>query len=538
LLWLALIALAVWQAWGVLPIAAVEGDDAAVAWSATAIAGGEPGSRQAAYNWFDQAGVYTILIAANRIAGFRCLTSYAAIAVLGTLLFVVLASLLIGRLLRLPPPVCAIALLLFPEVQAGASYANGTSLAAGLAAGALLVLLGSSGMGTAAASGVVLGLAGWIRPDAVLMAPLVVVLAARGDRRWAVRVAAVAGSAAVAFLALFTTSGGDLRQLLAHTGHFVVGARPVTAGIWAVLGSQVVRSTLAFFPLPLVLLTALGVHVMLRRRDWRSLTLAGLGVAPTWLVLGKMLSTPKYLYYTIPALAFVALYALVHSPRRRRVALIAALLLAAQYVIGVRLTLRAKPWAVDPRPAGAVLGSHELSRGGIARLGLAVGPGALIHTDDGPRLSSGILFAPLVWHAWKTELADNAESLRAVLCRLPAGTTSIFTASWYGRGVVNETLGRSGFRYRDTATLDADAARFTWTAHDRIVAHTSVETYSTSWSEREAGLRTAGSSNILYVAGSGRERAVVLEHLRPREMIADSVGTTCLSVFFVDLPTP
>jgi len=534
-LWAVFFALILYHVVGFFPVAAVEGDDAGIACGAELIAAGSPDARSVAYRYHAQPGVYSTVVGLRRIAGLPSLAGFQLISSVGSLIFVVVGAALLGGLLACPVPACGIALVLFQETFAGGSYANSTTPAATAALVGLYLLWCGGGPLQFVAAGLALGVAGWMRADAVLITPVALALVVQGSWRERLQRLAIAGVVALAtVLLLFAASGSGLRDLV-QDSWAIVGAGGWSHGIARIQEKQTVRAHLAYFSLPFAFAGAYGLLLMLRRRRWNLLFAFVLGFLPSWLVYVKNLSTPKWLYVCIPFVVLPALYGLLNGGKRRKaVTTLIVILFVGQYLVGSRLAFRAKPWAEQVRPDGLVLWSQNFRAGPITQAAVALGPGIAIPTDDGLRLGTGILFAPLAWHAQKVALAESAARLGAYLRGYEGERLDLYTGIWYARTVLNYILASSGFELARFEPLP-NAARYTWRLGRLTVVHTSVDSYTFDWSERRRGLDLVDSPSVVYVAGSGRERNLLIANLKPRRTIVDSVGITCLAAFEVDL---
>jgi len=535
ILWVAFLVVVLYQALGFFPVAAIDGDDAGIAAGAELIASGAPDAREVAYRFEAQPGVYSILVLLRRLVGLRCLEGFALISAVAALAFLLCSALLLADVLGVPVPVCGLALLMLQETLAAGNCANSAAPASAFAIAGLLLLARPGGWLHVAGAGLLIGIGGWLRPDVVAVTPVALVLLARVDRRRALRRLAFAGGVALAaFLLVYTASGCNLGELFGGLLMYTTTAEHKTSNVPWVLGVAAIRTYVAYFAFPVVLLAGYGLLLAAFRRQWHLLALFALGFAPAWLVHASNFTSPRYLYAAIPFLMLPALYGLLFPGRRKAVPAVAVLLLVGQYLVGARLVLRAKPWALEPKPSGLVVWSHEFDQGPLLRASIALGPGTVIPTFDGPRFSSGIAFSPLAWREYKLALATGVARIADYIRDFRGDRLEVCTSSWFARTVVNELLASSGFRLERLQLLTMPGAtQLLWRRGGLVVAHTHRQSYADEWSERGRVLDLVESFPVLYVAGGGGERQMLLEKISPRRIVFDSVDG--LTAFEIDL---
>ena len=368
----------------------------------------------------------------------------------------------------------------------------------------------------------------------VAATPVALVLLARVDRRGNLRRLALAAGVALATFLLFYTAGGySLGELFRGLLLYETTALHKTSNVPWVLG-VVIRTYVAYFAFPFAVLAGYGLVLAAFRRQWHLLALFVLGFAPTWLVHASTFDAPRYLYVAIPFVVLPALYGFFFPGKRKAVRAVVVLLLVVQYLVGARIVLRSKPWVLEPKPNGLVFWSHEFTKGPLLRASVAIGPGSVIPTANGPRFSSGIAFAPLAWREYKLPLATGAARIGEYIRDYGGDRLEVCTSSWFARSVVNELLASSGFHLdRLQPPPASDATRLLWRRGGLLVVHTNRESYADEWSERFRVLDLVESPRVFYVAGLGGERQMLLEKILPRRTVFDSIDG--LAAFEIDL---
>lgn len=535
--WFALVILLAWQLVGVWPAAPVEGDAEAIAAGAEGLAAGGPGGVERCYRYAGQVAIYALLAGARRFLGVACLPAFAALSAAAALAFVLLGAALVRRLLGVPYAAAGLALLLFQETGTSAFYPNSTIVAAAvLLAACAIASAGETTWTRGAASGAALAVAGLARADVALVAPVLPLLLYRGEaRRAAVAAAASVATALALYGAVSAALGAGPLAALHEAVEHMGGRAAVSGEVPGWLGHESVRSLVGFWSPGWLLGAALGGVSLVRRGAWKLLPVALAGTVPLFAAYARNLSSPKYLVYAIPFLALLGLAGLAETARwGRRAATLAVVLLAVHSALGLRVVVRSKPWIAPPGDALVLLG-RDFAGGPFSRVELALGGGTIVPTADGPRLASGVAFAPLVWHRAKASTARCQRRLEAVLASADAVPGELFSGSWLAQNATEVALRETGFTPVHRGRLPIPyGARSLWRRGTQTIVHTSCEIYSYEWRERAWALSHATSREVLYVAGGGRERAMMLSYAAARA-VCDDDGPTCLALLALDL---
>ena len=399
--WAIFAMMAIYYVLPVLPVTGVEGDDYAIAVGALRIARTGENTPGFTYRYDVQSGTYQALIWLHKATGVETLTLFCTLSALSAVAFVAFGMLLVSHLTKLPLPLSGVLLLIFPETPIEAYYGNSTIIAAALGLAGLYVLAARYGEFRLLLGGALLGIAVWMRFDAILLTPVVPVLLMSDDgdplARWraarvetavvAVVVMAVAG-------ALLWASGADMLRVFSATGAHRVHNYPLYA--WFM-------NTVAFLNVPVLGLLAIGLYVTVRRKAWCALAAAALGVAPVIVAYSGMLSTPKYYLYAVPFLALVAAPAAdtLFRPKTRAAKALAGVLLAFTLVQALApVDLSAIDRVVSWRWIGPIRGS-------------------MIRTDDHRRALTGTAYSPLMWLADKRRYARQHADITEAFATLP-----------------------------------------------------------------------------------------------------------------------
>lgn len=443
-IWLAVCG--VWFTWllvGIFPITPLEGDELGVIHGATTLAKGDARYWDLRYLYEIQPGSYVAISWLARLTDWSTEDAFAVLSVGGALLFAAGTALLIRRLLNAPWVLVAVAVLLSQEIWAGAYYLNTTAVGGWLAMLALLLALQPLNLPRGLALAVLLGVAGWIRIDCLLISPAVAALSWRRHRalRPFCREIVPTALLAMALLTLlyFASDVTPMDVFSAYRDRGSNQAWGPTIRMYCVVTSGLVG-----------VLSLFGLAQLGLRRQW-ALQLVWLGGAGLSLAIyGRSLASNKYLYLATPFFILAAVFAAQDLARRwprwprvwrfATITLGVALLLL-DTVAGV-LTSSPAFRLFEPRPRLATLARVPVGARGIE---FTLGAGELLATMDGYRMRGGTLFAPATWSLDKAELIRRLDGLGLIL-RAP-GDCSLFVGDWLGYQMVLRVLRMEGFDF-------------------------------------------------------------------------------------------
>ena len=450
----------------VFPITAVEGDEQGIVNGVESWVRGSSDFGETSYLHAIQPGCYSLLFLLRESTGAPVLRIFGLASAVGAGLFVVFASFLLADATSLRPAWVAVALLTLQEITAAAAYANANAIAGAVLMAALLLSRRADGALECALAGALLGAAGWLRLDSLLAAPAV--LALRWSRRgFPAAARETAGIAAAAALVLVTAF--ELTRLSPLDAWADFSRRPDFSG-W---GPFRVRGPLVM-GYAASLVCAGGVAWLLARRLWRPLLLVFAGGAPSLIVYGGSLTTPKYLFYATPFLLLPGLLLLGHLLRpggrdaRLRMSVGGVLigLQVSELLFGVQ-TSSAAFRRFDPLPS-LTLARRTI---GAKTASVGLGPGEALPTDDGPRLRGGQFWSPALWRREKESMRRECDRLDEVLGR--PGSAAVVTSCYLSHQVLVHWLRSHGYKPgapRFFGNGDASSYITGWTAENgRIV---------------------------------------------------------------------
>lgn len=523
--------LAAYQALGIFPVSPVEGDGIGIANGAKQAASVGLGPTPLSYRYSVQSGTYALIVMVHKLTGLDTLVAFSLLSAFCAVLFILMSAALLRRIVGYAFPVCGIVVLLFQEVSTGGYYANSTVIAAAFSVLALYILAASDRMYAHIVAGVLLGVGVWMRCDAILVAPAcLLLLHGRDWKQTLSRTAIVALTTVLVSTSAIYLSGGSISAILLTTGSYLTTDFSATPGLGIpLLGAVTVKSHLSFFSMCLLFLILLGVLYLVRTRNWHFLGILLLAVIPFYVAMQGKIESPKYMYYLVPFFCVAALSAFseirVATHRKRAFYLLAVtFLFVSQYIVGLRLSFASKPYIEEPYPTLAYLFVTDPPTEAITRASLVVGSGTLVTSPDGPRLSSGVLYAPLAWYNQKSLLNAELTGFYSYLANADSTPLHIVAPLYQARQLVSHVLLDSGYDCTEKGRQETQLRGYKYVActrDDRSVIVLHQQYAERSYEMIEAGLSLIDAPKAVFVTRTEWELDLFLKHAPNWRRICD-----------------
>lgn len=421
---------------GAFPFAPIEGDDQAVANGLVAWLNNWDDYRHIVYGFCIQSCSYFLYQGLITLTGAAPFPVFAACNVVGAVLFLGFAGKLLSNHSGLSWTWSTLLLLGAQEISAAWSYANTSSLAGAVALAGLLTATRSTHLARSIGGGILLGLAGAFRLDALLIAPACLPLLADylGDWKEAARTTAkVAAASLVTLLAIYAAGRVSLADAWAFYG---------TRGVSESL-DLIRRNCYLALSLALLLGAFLGLRFLVRTADATRLGIIALGILPTLAAYGPNFTTTKYFYYALP-FAVLPTAVWLHSLRTdalsasRRQFWFWILFAAAEALIGIRSTANIYRRFEYSR-TGVDLMAVNL---GTFKFAASLGSGEVVGTADGFRVRLGWWHAPQIYSREKTDMLAEQDRLRSL--PLFGETGCVLTSTYLSNVILDGELMRRG----------------------------------------------------------------------------------------------
>jgi len=530
-LWVVFLALLTWYATGAFPLGANHGDAIQEAAGVEHIARYGWDGPTLTHNFVGCPGLTTTLVALRKLTGIAPGVLLSAVSLIAGLVYAFAASGLISRLTGMPVPLAGLVLLLSPVALMAGMYPNDLITASAFAMLAMFLLSGPMRLRNHLLGAICLGLAGWYRADAVLITAAIPILLYRGCvksmLRAALLVAVVSGCLAIG---LVYASGSNLKAILMH-------AEAVATDI--AVPARFVAFYLSLFPLIIVYLLVIGISCILRGRHWRVLGITVAGMAPLWYVLFTF-PHPKYFIHVAPFLGLIAACGMGAAltccpPRRRRTHLaVLALLFAGQYLFGLQITLRSKPWRNPPLARVITLYETNIARGPVSSAALVIGSGTTNPFGHAPTPLSGILFTPMNLSRQQELTREFLGECISYMDGLSAPETKLFGSTHEGVQCAIYALVNSGYHcvVKERFGPNKYSWRYVWERGPQRITHYRVFTpeYDATF------IRSIGELTGVYVIGSGREETTIGAQASTARLIARAESAETRALYEVVFP--
>ncbi|MFH1921856.1 MAG: hypothetical protein ABIP48_18475 [Planctomycetota bacterium] len=405
---------------GFAPSTPVEGDDIAIAAGALHLSRYGDLDHGFDYRYDTQAATYVLVAALDRALGVPPMTGFALWTLAGFAAFFGFGTWLVARETQVPAPLAALVLLLFQESYVSAYYANSSMIAAGFLFAAVFLASKESVRSVLAAGGL-FALAVLARFDAILMAPVLLIVLCDGEREsWKRMILFTIVSAGV-FLLLACAGGVSIARIweesAGHAERFVSLKRTLMNYLTLVSGVG-------------FLLWFVGLRAVVNERRWRLLLMSFAGWVPLVVIYGLTVTTPKYLLYGLPfftLLVACGLKTVLEGTSRPayRLRWICVILFTVQYVLG---PLTVTSWALGQNVV--VVGTH-----------------------DGLRRLDAVGYVPLMWLRTKLHYQEGLAEAERILSATCDGTDNglALTGDWFSSKWVSYQLLRAGYRCVESA---------------------------------------------------------------------------------------
>lgn len=542
-LWTFFLILLAYQVIGCFPFVPVEGDGIGIANGATQMLERGLGNCPLAYRYSVQPGTYAIIILFHKIFGLDTFTSFSILSGLASLTFIVIAASFLKRILCCPFPVAGIMLLLFQEAFAEGYYPNSTVLASVFAVLALYQLtLGHRPM-ILIGAGLCFAMAGWIRFDAIFIAPAsLVILSTKELKAGIYRTILLSIITGILLLTLLYLSDSGLGLILKSASKHSTSIRP---GLVLGLGNLNVRSFLSLFSGVVIFLAFTGLIKMVLHKQWRLLALIAVSIAPVLLAYWGKFNSPKYLYYVLPFFSLPVTLGVIWAwswPWNKWQVKIwwgaVGILFCIQYIFGLRVSFPTKPYVKEPYPTFYEIISKAIPASSIDHASLVIGAGSVISTEDGYRLSSGIIWSPLLWYNYKTIVNNELELFKPYFRRFLDSPSRILTVTYGAHQLISKMLLENG--YNPVGRKIVRDSKFWWTEirwrkgeHYLTTANNEIKVKT--YDALKVAVDLLGVENVLCVVTSGWLMDIIEKNMRYKERVCGFFDIGTFAAYKIDV---
>jgi len=459
---------------GFFPVAPIEGDGNGIANGAALMGVNGFGANDLSYRYEVQTGSYVLIVWLHNLTGLNTLSAFSLLSAISTLIFIFVSSALVSRLTNVPFYTIGILLLLFQEAVTGGYYSNTTVIAAAFLMMALYCAAITEKTYTTIITGILLGVSAWVRFDTILVVPALALLLHRSSWTDTLRRLALVLiiAAIVSALAIYSSGSSYIAIIDSFRGHMEEQYSGTQGLGIPLIGTADFKSHISIFSMLSLAIFLAGLMQLILSRNWYLLGVGFLGVAPFYAIYLGKITTPKYLYYFLPffSIFMVSTLASIQAASRLKRQLYVAffsMLFFVQYILGLQASFTTKPYIPSPFPTFAKLLTLDSPVKSLKDISLVIGAGTYITTDDGNRLSSGIVYAPITWNNAKRNLISNLEDLAHYTAEFPDQTLYILVDTWYGEQMTLNFLLNDG--YECTRQEDSIGKKFVCANNTQVV---------------------------------------------------------------------
>lgn len=437
------------------------------------------------YSFEMQPGIYCIVILASKVFGLNLMEAYSILSAIFGISFFWLSTYFVSKLTSVSFSIIGLVLLLFQESYSAWYYMNSATGAAFFMMGGLLCLLQKNNFTKILLSSLLLSLAVWIRFDVILVFPVVYFLLDTKNILSKLKISFVLAILFCAFTCvLFYLSNLSLFELIIQgMGGNSISFSDNFKSSGGAFSSQMVRSFIGFFSILLLFSISIGTILLYKSKQYKLLAIAYFPFLIFLLVLKGNITAGKHLLYYFPFLAIpvafllkTKIYKIGKTVKNIGVSLIFFFFLI-QYVVGFQFFPTSHPYiaekysSVNPTPTYFSLAQLKFEHGPLDSLSVVVGSGMKLATADEMLLSSGIIYAPIMWYHLKQDSRLIYSSLAQFINDFSKDTLYITTSQGGGYPIKN-VLFLQGFSLTnpESDTYQWGAAyEYIWRKNDKIV---------------------------------------------------------------------
>lgn len=437
------------------------------------------------YSFEMQPGIYFFVILTSKILGLNLMISYSLLSALFGIGFFLLSTYFVSKLTNVTFALVGLLFLLFQESYSAWYYMNSATGAAFFMMAGLLCLLQKTNFVQIVFSSVLLSLAAWIRFDVVLVFPIALFLLDSEKLTSNLKLSFTLLALFFVFTStLFYLSNLSLLKLITQgMGGNGISFSDNFKSSGGVFSSQMVRSFVGFFSVLILFLITIGTKLLYQKKRYKLLAITYLPFIIFLFILKGNITAGKHLLYYFPFLGIpVAFLITAETYKAERVLKYVSVglivfLFSIQYMVGFQIFPTSHPYiaekysSVYPTPTYVPLATLTFKRGPLDSLSVVAGSGMKLATADEMLLSSGIIYAPIMWYQLKQESKVIYNSLAQFVNDYPEDTLCI-SASQGGGYSIKNVLYLEGFELTNPESETyqwAAAYEYIWKKNSKIV---------------------------------------------------------------------
>ncbi|MFC5412578.1 hypothetical protein ACFPMF_24855 [Larkinella bovis] len=420
------------------------------------------------YSYSVQTGTYFWVVLLNILTELDLMICSSLITAGFGVLFFLFSTRFVSKVTNTSFAKCGLVLLLFQEIFSSWYYMNAATGAAFFMILGFNLIYDKPDFVKSLMCGVALAVAAYTKLDVMVSFPVVCFMFINASYKQRVLYVLLIGIVVILLLCvLFKVSHVDKLQdvIAGHGGSLSFSDNIKT--VESVSYSQFVRTLVGYFSLLVAVLIVVGLVQLFRMKEWKIFVISLVPVVFFMLVINVRFVAGKHLLYLIPFFAVPSVYASnyifnLNGKCNQIWRVVVVVVFVMQYIVGFQFYFKSFPYIREeysvnkPYPTYFDILSFEFNTESIDSLRVVLGGGTKLATSDEVMLSSGIIYAPLMWKDLKIKSGYIYESFLRYLTGHKIDTLYITTGQG-GVYPIKNLLYLSGFEI-----LNSESERYTW----------------------------------------------------------------------------
>ena len=417
---------------GAYTVSPIEGDGMGIAMGAFQKNITGNGNNVFSHLYYFQSGSYQIVYFLSNLLSVNTFTLFSILSTIMGLVFILYTSLLLKKILELSFLISFLASVLFQEIFTGCFYPNSTILAAPFLVIVLyyIVTLEKTNLNLILA-GLTMSIGVWFRYDLIIVSPIILFFLYDNNFKQLVFKGLFFYTSLIFFSTLFLylcgTNPIEIYKSATiitteYSGNNIGNTGTENIGINS-LGNWDIKTFFSFYNPLILLLLFIGLFLIIKSKDWKLLIYSTLPVGLIYYFYFGTFTTPKYLYYVIPFLLIPILYIykskqILNVTLKKLIIFSSIFLFSLFYFVGFRIVFNSKNYVendysiMKSNPTFIEVYKKNLEFSKVFKeFSIVLGTGSIINTADANRLSTGIIYYPIMWYNLKQNVRNEYDSL-------------------------------------------------------------------------------------------------------------------------------
>ena len=403
----------VYTIWSVFPISPIEADGVGIANGVEFMIRHGFADNEFTYRFPVQPGSYLLIFWISKIININAYLAFALISAVANIVLIFSSSYLLSKLTGGNFYFIGVLHFFFQEFLAAGAYANTTVIACSLILLGIIPLFKGDKPVNAIFSAILIGFGVFCRLDAGIIVIPFSILLIINKKKIPLNLLISGVLSILLFFFLKQITGISIQQITylfkVHSTAYFVNENIQE---FSFIGYKDVRSIISFFSIASLVLILLGLLHTIQQKYWQNFIFLLTGTVPFFCIFLGNLTSPRYILSTLPFFILAVYYGIqfLRTKKTKLAKAIASMLFIifiGQYFFGIQVDVPSKPYREEMKPVIVNFLSLSNPIDGINNIKIVAGSGSSISTDDGYRLTSGIIYFPVFWHKEKAKKNSN-----------------------------------------------------------------------------------------------------------------------------------